>query len=165
MVREVIEAVRSEVGDVPIGCRISGAEFVKDGLTLEEMKKIALILMDAGLDMISVSGGVYESMNHMLLMKMDDGAHVYLATGIKQAVDVPVICAGNIRSLAHAELILEAEQADLVAMGRAQVADPQLVNKSKNGQLDQIVGCDHCQHCAFWLSDEPALSCPQNPRL
>ncbi|MBN1455764.1 MAG: hypothetical protein JW945_05910 [Methanomicrobia archaeon] len=41
-------------------------------------------------------------------------------------VDVPVICAGNIRSLALAQQILEAEQADLVAMCRAQVADPQL---------------------------------------
>lgn len=165
IVREVIEAVRSEVGDLPIGCRISGAEFVTDGLTLEETKKIAPMLVDAGLDMISVGGGVYESMNHMLLMEMEEGAHVYLATGIKQAVDVPVICAGNIRSLALAQQILEAEQADLVAMGRAQVADPQLVSKSKNGQLDRIVECDHCQHCAYWLSGEPAMSCPKNPRL
>jgi 2,4-dienoyl-CoA reductase-like NADH-dependent reductase (Old Yellow Enzyme family) len=166
MVREVIKAVRSEVGDVPISCRISGAEFVQDGLTLEETRKIAPILVDAGFDMISVVGGVYESMNHMLLMEMDEGAHVYLATGIKEVVDVPVVCAGNIRTLVLAEQILETEQADLVAMGRAQVADPQLVNKSKNGQFDQIVECDlFCQQCAYWLSGEPAMSCPKNPQL
>ncbi len=166
MVREVIAAVRNEVGDLPMCCRISGAEFVHDGLTLEETKQIASLLVDAGIDMISVVGGVYESMNQMLLIGMEPGAHVYLAAGIKEVVDVPVVCAGNISSLALAEQILTAEHADLVAMGRAQVADPQLVNKSRNGQLDRIVECDRdCQHCAYWLSGESAMSCPKNLRL
>jgi 2,4-dienoyl-CoA reductase-like NADH-dependent reductase (Old Yellow Enzyme family) len=166
IVREVIASVRATVGGLPMSCRICADEFVDGGLTLEETRKIAPMLVDAGVDVISVAAGTYESMQHMVPTKeLGAGVHVPLAAAIKEVVDVPVICAGNIRSLALAQQILEAEQADLVAMGRAQVADPQLVNKSKNGQLDRIVECDHCQHCAYWLSGEPAMSCPQNPRL
>ncbi|HDS45997.1 MAG TPA: NADH:flavin oxidoreductase [Methanomicrobia archaeon] len=165
-VREVIASVRAAVGGLPLSCRISAVEFVEGGLRLEETRKIAPMLVDAGPDVISVAAGTYASMEHMVPGKeLGEAVHVPLAAAIKAVVDVPVICAGNIRCLALAQQILEVEQADLVAIGRAQVADPQLVNKSKNGQLDQITACDHCQHCAYWLSGEPALSCPQNPRL
>jgi 2,4-dienoyl-CoA reductase-like NADH-dependent reductase (Old Yellow Enzyme family) len=166
IVREVIASIRATVGDQPLSCRICADEFVDGGLTLEETRKIAPMLVDAGADVISVAAGTYESMQHMVPTKeLGEAVHVPLAAAIKEVVDVPVICAGNIRSLALAQQILEAEQADLVAMGRAQVADPQLVNKSKNGQLDRIVECDHCQCCAYWLSGEPAMSCPKKSQL
>ena len=165
-VREVIASIRDTVSDLPLSCRICADEFVEGGLRLEETRESAPMLVDAGADVISVAAGTYGSMQHMVPTKeLGEAVHVSLAAAIKAVVDVPVICAGNICSLALAQQIVKTEQADLVAMGRAQVADPQLVNKSKNGQLDQVVECDHCQHCAFWLSGEPAMSCPQNPRL
>ena len=166
IVREVIASVRAAVGGLPLSCRICADEFVDGGLRLDETRKIAPLLVDAGAAMISVAAGTYASMQHMVPPKeLGEAVHVPLAAAIKEVVDVPVICAGNICSLALANQILEAEQADLVAMGRAQVADPQLVSKSKNGRIDQIVACDHCQHCAYWLSGEPAMSCPKNPQL
>jgi 2,4-dienoyl-CoA reductase-like NADH-dependent reductase (Old Yellow Enzyme family) len=166
IVREVISSIRDTAGDLPLSCRICADEFVEGGLRLEETRKIAPMLVDAGADVISVAAGTYASMQHMVpTEELGEAVHVPLAAAIKEVVDVPVICAGNIRSLALAQQILEAEQADLVAIGRAQVADPQLVNKTKNGQLDPIVECDHCQHCAYWLSGEPAMSCPQNLQL
>lgn len=164
--KEIIEKVRSRVGNLLIGCRISAEEFVEGGLTLEESKKIVSMLVDADIDVISVGAGVYQSMNHMLPTKeMGEGPHVRLAEGIKEVVDVPVICAGNIRNLRFAQKIIAEGRADLVAMGRAQVADPQIINKSKNGLLNSIVECDWCNRCMFVVIDEPAMSCPKNPNL
>ena len=166
IVREIIEKMRSAVGDMPLCCRISADEFVEGGLTLEETKKMAPMLVDAGLDLISVGGGVYESMTTMLPTKdAGEGPQVHLAAGIKEVVDVPVICTGNILNLRFAQKILAEGKADLVAIGRAQVADPHLVNKSKNGQFDSIVECDLGYKCAYWITGEPAMSCPKNPDL
>lgn len=165
--REIIEKVRSKVREnLLIGCRISAEEFVEGGLTLEESKKIVPMLVDAGIDVISVGAGTYLTMNHMLpTEEMGEGPHVYLAEGIKDVVDVPVICAGNIRDPRFAQKIIAEGRADLVAMGRAQVADPQIVNKSKNGLLNSIVECDWCNRCMFVVTGEPAMSCPKNPNL
>jgi 2,4-dienoyl-CoA reductase-like NADH-dependent reductase (Old Yellow Enzyme family) len=166
IVRETIEKVRRVVGTMPICCRISADEFVDGGLTLEEMKKIAPILVDAGVDLISVGAGVYQSMNHMVPTKeMGEGVHVPLAAGIQAVVDVPVICAGNILKLELADKIIAEGKADLVAMGRAQIADPHIVNKSKNGQFGEIIECDWCNQCMYWVTGEPAMSCPKNPHL
>jgi 2,4-dienoyl-CoA reductase-like NADH-dependent reductase (Old Yellow Enzyme family) len=166
IVREIIEQVRSKAGDLILCCRISADEFVEGGLTLEETKKIAPMLEDAGMDLISVAAGVYQSMNHMLPTKeMGDAPHVYLAAGIKEVVDVPVICVGNIRNLSVAEAILADGKADLVAMARAQVADPEIVNKSLEGLLDSIVACSWCNQCFYVATGDPAVSCPNNPNL
>jgi 2,4-dienoyl-CoA reductase-like NADH-dependent reductase (Old Yellow Enzyme family) len=166
IVRETVEKVRSAVGDLPIGCRICAEEFVEGGLTLEETKKIAPLLVDAGIDLISVAAGVYQSMNHMVPTKeMGEGVHVPLAASIKEVVDVPVICAGKILNLQFADALIAEEKADLVAMGRAQVADPYLVTKTRNGLRDSIVACDCDNECMYWMTGEPAMSCPKNPHL
>ena len=166
IVRETIEKVRSAVGDMPIGCRICAEEFVEGGLTLEETKKIAPLLVDAGIDLISVAAGVYQSMDHMVPTKeMGKGVHVPLAAEIKAVVDVPVICAGNILNLQLADAIIAEGNADLVAMGRAQVADPYLVTKTRNGLQDSIVACDWCNEGMYWVKGEPAMLCPKNPNL
>ncbi len=166
IVLAVIEKVRSTVGDMPIICRFCAEEFVEGGLTLADTQKIAPMLVDAGIDLISVAAGVYQSMNHMVpTTEMGEGVHVHLAAGIIEVVDVPVICAGNIRNLQLAQDVIADGKADLVAMGRAQVADPHIVNKSRNGLMDSIVHCDWCNKCMYWVTGEPALSCPKNPNL
>ncbi|GAF97503.1 unnamed protein product, partial [marine sediment metagenome] len=58
-IREILEETRKKVGgNYPICCRISADEFVDGGLTIEESKDIAQILVDSSVDVISVSAGV-----------------------------------------------------------------------------------------------------------
>ena len=105
-------------------------------------------------------------MNHMVPTKeMGKGVHVPLAAEIKAVVDVPVICAGNILNLQLANTIIAEGKADLVALGRAQVADPYLVTKTRKGLLDSIVECDLCNEGMYWVTGKPAMSCPKNPNL
>lgn len=91
--REVAEAVRKAVGrDFVVGMRVSGDEFVPGGLTLEDMKVIAPKLEATGnLDYFSVSVGNYAT--HYIMigdMAVPLGMAVYLASGIKEVVQLPV---------------------------------------------------------------------------
>ncbi|VVB87419.1 NADPH dehydrogenase [uncultured archaeon] len=161
---EIIEKVKRKIGNTPIICRISADEFVDGGLTLEETGKIAQRLVNAGADIISVGAGTYAAMPHMApTADMGEGVHVYLASGIRKTVDVPVICAGNIRSLEYADSVISKKMADLAAICRPQVADHAFVRKSLNKQ--PFVRCTDCGTCLFFLRGETSVSCPQNPEL
>lgn len=161
---EIIERVKKNVGSTPVSCRISADEFVEGGLTLNETREIAPKLVKAGADVISVAAGTYISMNHMAPSKdMGEGVHVNLAEEIRNVVDVPVMCVGNIRTLEYADRIIAENKADLVAIGRPQLADPDFFNKSINKQ--QISECNYCGTCLYFTIGADSVACPQNPEL
>ncbi|VVB84729.1 NADPH dehydrogenase [uncultured archaeon] len=161
---EIIEKVRRKTGDIPISCRISGDEFVDGGLKFEDMRQVSQKLVEAGADVISVSAGTYASMEHMApTISMGIGLHVYLAKGIRDSVDVPVICSDNIRTIENANEIVSENKADLVAICRPQVADHFFVKKSIRGE--PVVECLDCGSCLYFLKGETSVSCPQNPEI
>jgi len=161
---EIIESVKKNVGSTPVSCRISADEFVEGGLTLNETREIAPKLVKAGADVISVAAGTYASMNHMAPSEdMGEGVHVNLAEGIRSVVDVPVICVGNIRTLEYANRIIAENKADLVAIGRPQLAEADFFNKSINKQ--QISECNYCGTCLYFTIGADSIACPRNPEL
>ena len=104
---EIIEKVRKKSGSIPICCRISADEFVAGGLRIDDTRKIARQLVDAGADVISVAAGTYASIEHMApKLSMGIGVHVNLAKEIRDSVDAAVICSDNIRSLEYADKII-----------------------------------------------------------
>lgn len=161
---EILKEVRNKVGvDYPICCRISAVEFVEGGVSLEESKKIAKIIEESGADLISVSAGVYESMDK-ICPKKEDGRRVYseISRAIKDSVNIPIIAVGNILSLQDAEKVLLDGDADMVAMGRALIADPDLIPKTKQGRVDEINWCIQDRKCMYWTTGEPYMSCSVN---
>jgi NADPH-dependent 2,4-dienoyl-CoA reductase/sulfur reductase-like enzyme len=161
---EVLKAVRSRVGrDFPVICRLSGDEYVQNGLKLEETKQIAAILEREGADALHISAcnaaSVY--LNHPPYY-VPEGVFVHLAEAIKAEVSIPVIAVGRIRSPLMAEEIIREGRADLVSMGRALIADPQLPKKAEQGSLDEIVPCISCNRCIQNLR-KGALRCAVNP--
>jgi len=164
---EILERTRERVGrDYPLLMRISGDEFVEGGLTLEDNKFIAKRLAEAGVDCIDVTMGIVESYHKaMPPMAVPRGAYVHLASGIKEVVDVPVITVGRINDPLLAEKILEEEKADLVAMGRALLADPDLPNKARRGDLGDITPCIACNRCEMATSQNIHIRCTVNPCL
>jgi len=81
----------------------------------------------------------------------------------RRSTGVPVMCAGNIRSLELAEKIVSEGRSDLVCIGRSRLADPYFIKKSINGE--PVNKCDDCRSCMFFLHGAPSVSCPQNPEL
>jgi 2,4-dienoyl-CoA reductase-like NADH-dependent reductase (Old Yellow Enzyme family)/thioredoxin reductase len=142
---QTLERVRAKVGsDYLVGLRMSGEEFIDGGLTLGEAQAFARRLEERGIDYLHVSGGIIEvGENFVIPMYLPQGHLLHLAEGIKKAVKIPVIAVGAIHGLSLAEESLK-ERADLIAMGRALIADPDLPRKIQSGHPEDIRTCLRC---------------------
>ncbi|WP_234970227.1 oxidoreductase [Carboxydothermus pertinax] len=164
---EVIKKVREEVGeDFPIIYRMSAEEYVAGGITLEESKVIAKKLVEVGIDAIHISGGVYES-SAMIIQPaaIPQGCFIENAAAIKKAIngEVPVIVVGRIKDPVMAEEIIREGKADLVAMGRALLSDPELPRKVAEGRIQEIRKCIGCnQGCIDRLFQDIDITCLVN---
>ena len=111
-------------------------------------KLAAQELERAGIDYLDVSAGIYES-TPMICASLDMpiGYLTYLAAAMKEVVSIPIITTGRINDMVFAESILENNQADFVHMVRAFHADPEILNKSQKGQMDDVCLCVGCNKC------------------
>ena len=165
--REVIAAIREAVGpEFPFICRLSGSDFVEGSHTLEETKVVAAEMERCGVDMISVTGGWHETKVPQITMNVPRGAYVYLAEGIRGAVErIPVACCNRINDPALAETILADGRADIVGMARAFLADPEVLRKTYEGRPGDIRTCIACnQGCFDHVLMLKPISCTLNPR-
>jgi NADPH-dependent 2,4-dienoyl-CoA reductase/sulfur reductase-like enzyme len=81
-------------------------------------------------------------------------------------VRVPRIVSGRIRTLEEAEQILREGTADLISMVRAQIADPELIRKTRDGRVDEVRPCIACnQGCIGGLMRDMRLGCLVNPAV
>ncbi len=149
--RWVITKVREQVGaDFPIIIRLNAEDHMDGGLALADTKNIAAAVVEAGVDAISVSSGMYPSLYRVLApIYYRPGFLMPFCSQVKAAVKVPVIGVGRISTLELADKVLSEEQCDFVAIGRAQIADPEIVNKSKNGRQKDIRSCIYCNFCSM----------------
>ncbi|WP_366028361.1 FAD-dependent oxidoreductase [Rhodoferax sp.] len=148
---EVIAAIRRSIDkDMPVVFRISGDEHQNNGLTLADVCAIAPHLVAAGVNLIDVSAGMYET-NWWITqpMEMKQGVLAPLAEEVRKHVDVPVSVSGRITDPSVAEHLLESGVSDFVTLGRALHADPEFPNKARAGRLADICTCIACnQGCS-----------------
>ncbi len=162
--REVIAAVRAAVGaDVPLLYRISAEERVAGGLTIDDACEIVPHLEAAGVDMIDVTAGIYESAIWLVQpMEVEPACFAPLARAIRRRVKIPVSVAGRMADPSVAERVLEAGDADFVTLGRALHADPDMPRKSREGRLDEICACVACLTCSDLLGKNQPVLCLAN---
>ncbi|MDR9459592.1 MAG: FAD-dependent oxidoreductase [Dehalococcoidia bacterium] len=138
------------------------------GRDILESQYIAPKLVAAGVDAFHISGGVVPDVYWQILpcLGTQPGFNVPAAAAIKQVVDVPVMVVGRINDPQFAEDILVKEYADMIVMGRALLADPELPNKAKEGNIEDIAPCTSCgQGCLrTQLTYEP-MTCVINPTV
>lgn len=115
---EVAQAVRTAVGpDVPISMRFGGCDYLEGGNTVEDAVEAAKIIAEkTDIDILDVSGGMcyYKRPGHKEVGYFKD-----MTTAIKQAVDLPVIVTGGVRTLDDVDALLAEGAGDLVGVGRA----------------------------------------------
>ncbi|MFX1484338.1 MAG: FAD-dependent oxidoreductase, partial [Promethearchaeota archaeon] len=163
---EVVDAVRNAVGaEYPIIYRMSGQDFVPNGLTLEDNQRFAPYLVDHGVDAINVTGGWHETRVPQLTMNVPRGGYAYLAEGIAEVVDIPVVACNRINSVSVAQRILSRGKVQLIGMSRGLIADPELPTKSREGNqrfTRPCIGCNQgCLDRVFMI--EP-VTCAINPQ-
>lgn len=186
---EVILATRGAVGDdFPVGMRMNGEEFTKEGNTLLQSSRIALRMAKNGVDYISVSAGErfedaapplpnfppfagtgYSGYRMSPRWWNPDGVQVYLAEGIRQTLldagyNIPIVTAGKIRTPDLAEELLVQGRADIIGMARTLLCDPDWPIKSREGRASDIVMCASCGYCSDSDERYETVSCIQWPK-
>ena len=167
---EVLEAVRDRLDDgMPLGVRVCADEMDDAGLDADEALSVCRAIEDSGLaDYLSINLGSTSSARggvHVVApMALPPGYIAPYARAIRSAVDLPIIATGRINEPRIAERILVEGAADLCGMTRAQICDPELAAKAREGRADAIRVCIACnQACIGHGAKGAPISCIQYP--
>ena len=167
---ELIDAVRERIGpDMAIEWRMSGDELLEPGVGvgLDEAVELAKYIQDR-IDIVHISAGsMYDVRTIPYTIQpsyMPRPTNLHLAERFKRELRIPVTSVGSF-NIELAEEALAAGKADMIAMIRPFIADPELVNKARHGRADDIRPCIRCNVCT---GDDPhgcpkPLRCTVNP--
>ncbi|WP_310551167.1 bile acid Fe-S flavoenzyme BaiCD [Paenibacillus glufosinatiresistens] len=170
---ECIEAIRNNVPEeMPLFMRIDAHDdYLEGGLTIEEVIEFCKMAGTAGVDVLDVSRGNFSSAAikyEVPPIDLPRGFNVDNAARIRRETGMATVAVGRINAPDQAEEILVADKADLVVMGRAQLADPDFCEKALTGRSHDIVQCVACnQGCydGFVSAEVPFITCLRNPAL
>jgi 2,4-dienoyl-CoA reductase-like NADH-dependent reductase (Old Yellow Enzyme family)/thioredoxin reductase len=165
---DILKGIRRELGaDYPLTCRLCGDEYIKGGFDLSQSILLAKMLEDNGMNAIEVSAGTHETPQVMSAPPyFPMGFLAHLSEGIKKEVRIPVGVVGRIHTPELAERLLEEGKADLIAVGRALIADPEWPRKAQEGKAAAICPCISCnQGCNDRMYFQQDISCTVNPSV
>ena len=165
----LLRAVREAVGpDFLVELRISGDEILPEGMHTDEVVEF-LKLAQEHIDLVTVSAGlIVDSRIRFYCMPPyyhPKGFNVKFARQIRQCPDIriPVSVVGGIISAEMADQIIDEGSADMVAMARALLADPDMLNKSYRGKAEDARPCLRCWDCCG--NGYNHIHCAVNPAL
>jgi 2,4-dienoyl-CoA reductase-like NADH-dependent reductase (Old Yellow Enzyme family)/thioredoxin reductase len=172
---QVVARIKQKCGaDFPVGFRLSGDEYLRlmdekladRGVTVPVAQRIAHTMQKAAVAYLSVSACVAETAFTALQpLYWPRGFNLHLARAVKEAVSIPVVAAGSIIEPEMAEEVVGAGKADMVAMGRALIADPEWPNKANGGRAQDIRPCIRCCECSVKRDEQPYTRCAVNVEL
>lgn len=162
----ILEECRSQLGDdYPVFFRLNGNEFIEGGWDLAHAQVLARELEKRKVNAIHVTAGGFETRYwHTQPMALPRGCLIPIVAGIKKVVNVPVIAVGRINNPELAEEILQKDHADLIAIGRGLIADPDFPRKAFQGraaEINQCVACNYCRSRVAWKNYP--VRCAVNP--
>jgi NAD(H)-dependent 7beta-hydroxy-3-oxo-delta4-cholenoic acid oxidoreductase len=166
---EVLSAIRGRVGaDFPIILRISAEEPVPGGRSLRETQYILPRFVEAGIDAVHVSAGIYPDLAWRVIPPYGTplALNAACAAALKQVAEVPVLVVGRLNDPRLAEDVLRRGEADFAVLGRALLADPELPRKAAEGRFEDIAPCVACGlGCVVARERGGEMTCLVNPQL
>jgi 2,4-dienoyl-CoA reductase-like NADH-dependent reductase (Old Yellow Enzyme family) len=165
---EVLTGIRRAVGDdFVIGLAVSVDAGVEVAMHLDELGEIVAWHDERELmDYVTCGTGSYFSFDKIIpTYQLADKLGVSLAESLKHVCrHAKVQAESHIRTPENAATVISSGQADLVSIVRGQIADPYLVNKTRDGHDDDVRGCISCnQMCWGRRSRDYWISCLVNP--
>ena len=166
--RMLTRAIRKAVPDMVIDYKLSivTPQRGKGGIDEADAVQFAQWLVEDGVDMLHVAqanhtGNMADTIPPMGVQPY--GFFVKIAGDIKKAVNVPVSAVGRIVDAEMAERVIESGMADMVAMGRPLLADPDWGTKIAAGKACDIRRCISCNKgCTDAIQNRQFLSCVLN---
>lgn len=165
---EDIRAIKKACGDdFPVLVRFSPIDYIPGGNDLEDAKQIIPLLETAGASWLNCQVGWHESSLPLVTKDIPEGYWSFITAELKKVAAVPLVSGYRYTDPLVMEKTLAEGKADIIGGARYLIADPEFVNKAKEGRLEDIRKCICCCRC---LDDVVGRSkgleyCSVNPRL
>ena len=166
---EVLTAIRKKCGyDLGIEYRISADELIPDGMRAEEVLEYVRMIEDK-IDLLHVSVGIlgYPKTVPYIIQPtyLPHCYNVHWAERFKKELNIPITTVGSIMTMEEADEIIANGRADIVAMARAILVDPQIVNNARHDRAEDTRPCLRCHTCNKRTAAFFAIRCAVNPVL
>ncbi len=139
----VVEAVRKVWPNAkPLSCRLSCVDGVGIGWSIEDSTVLAQELLSIGVDVIDCSSGGMALPRKDMLVPRGPGFQVPFAKALKAQTGATVMAVGGITQAIQAEDILQRGEADLIAVGREMLVNPNWAVQAAN-TLDELQSWSH----------------------
>ncbi|MGB9666912.1 MAG: FAD-dependent oxidoreductase [Candidatus Cryosericum sp.] len=161
----ILERIKQLCGkNFTVTARIGVVDFAEGGVDINEGVKIAKAFEEMGYAAVHADVGFGSKEYRLEPMQYPEAWRTDYADALKKELKIPVVAVGMIRSPETAETILEKGEADLVALGRTLIADPDFPIKAESGRTEEIKKCIGCSECIKARHDEEvAIRCGVNP--
>jgi len=161
---DLVAAVKAGAPGLPVSVRLSVAHHVPGGRDVADSIEIARVLQAAGVDLIITDDGAAEAMHWAVPpMYLGEAPSLAAATALRRALTVPVMATGSINPEV-AEKALADGEIDLVGMGRALIADPDLPRKLAADTPGRVRPCARCNVCMGMVGFGMSVGCAVNPQ-
>jgi 2,4-dienoyl-CoA reductase-like NADH-dependent reductase (Old Yellow Enzyme family)/NADPH-dependent 2,4-dienoyl-CoA reductase/sulfur reductase-like enzyme len=166
---EVLTAIRKKVGSkMGIEYRISATELIPGGIQEEETIEFVKMIEDK-IDLLHVSVGMHGDLKTVIKTiqptYFPHCYNVHYAERFKKQLKVPITTVGSISDMQAADDIIAKGKADIIAMARAILADPEIVNNARRGKAEETRPCLRCFTCNKRTRYFYSIRCAVNPVL
>ncbi len=170
IIEKIVDGIRQFCSpDFLISIRYNGDDFLEEGLSQNDGIMLARVFESYGVDFLNISCGTPRSMKSGSTIieskSYEEKWKAYLGQEIKKQVKIPVIACSNIKTPEAANDMLTSESCDLVALGRAQIADYDFIKKCRDNETETINKCISCLQCIKSIKKGQPINCPINPHL
>jgi len=164
IVHEIVDRVRAAATDFPILIKVNCDDYLEDGIDRDEFQALAVALEAAGIDAIEVSGGTWDCLvrteeelgfrpvpaaeSRTRILEPEQQAY-FLSYVEGLDLGIPIILVGGVRNVERAEEIVRSGSADLVAMCRPLIREPDLVARWRAGRGPADAACIACNSCIY----------------
>lgn len=125
---QIIKSVRKSVGDdFIVALRFGACDYMEGGSEIKDIPAAARIFEQAGIDFLDISGG---HCIYTIKGKTEPGWFAELSKPAKQAVKIPVMLTGGVKTGEDTEKLLEGQAADLIGVGRSMMRDAEWTQKA-----------------------------------
>jgi len=144
---EVVAAVRAAVGPrFPVGVKLNSADFQRGGFTEADSMAVVDALGDAGIDLLEVSGGNYQSPAMFVSGELEreqrsstrarEAYFLDYAAAVRRRTRVPILLTGGLRTAAGMAEAVGSGACDMVGMARPLIVEPELPARLLAGEVD-----------------------------
>ena len=167
--REAFAAVKEGAPEIPVILRISGSEMSPEyGIDLEDLKPLLSLAEKERISAIHVGMGssCFSPPWYFHHASLPEKPQLDALSWVRENTWLPIIAAGRMGRKEKIAKVLDQGLADMIALGRPLIADPDLVDKWHKDQNEKVKYCGYClQGCLHRLKNGEPLGCNLNPEI